>query len=385
MSPHPKRKSKVSISADTKRSLVTGTLLGLAIFAALCAFGASGLFSVTYDRSEAFVEAAAREIAKPTPPTLDKAAYNKKMLQLAQFVQATSTSSTTPAITPVFTATTTVSVPGKLWPAKTVYPNVGAILPFKRIVSYYGNFYSKGMGVLGEYSTEEMLSKLKAEKAVWEAADPTTPVVPAIHYIAVTAQASAGNDGKYRLRMPDSQIDHAIELAKQIDGIVFLDIQVGLSDVQTEIPLLKKYLAMPQVHLGLDPEFSMKTGVKPGRVIGTMDATDINYAAQYLATLVKENNLPPKIIVLHRFTEEMLTGYKQMRPLPEVQIVVDMDGWGFGAKKINTYKQVVYSEPIQFTGFKLFYKNDLKAPSTRLLTPAEILSLIPQPSYIQYQ
>ena len=68
-----------------------------------------------------------------------------------------------------------------------------------------------------------------------------------------------------------------------------------------------------------------------------------------------------------------------------LQVVMDMDGWGFGAKKINTYDAVIYPEPVQFTGFKLFYKNDLKPPSTRMLTPAEILDLTPQPSFIQYQ
>jgi hypothetical protein len=30
-------------------------------------------------------------------------------------------------------------------------------LPFNRIVSYYGNFYSKYMGVLGQYPEDEML------------------------------------------------------------------------------------------------------------------------------------------------------------------------------------------------------------------------------------
>src|SRR5258707_7457756 len=34
------------------------------------------------------------------------------------------------------------------WPVKTAYPIPGAILPFKRIVAYYGNLYSKNMGVL---------------------------------------------------------------------------------------------------------------------------------------------------------------------------------------------------------------------------------------------
>ncbi|HZJ79469.1 MAG TPA: hypothetical protein VFC69_02700, partial [Dysgonamonadaceae bacterium] len=37
-----------------------------------------------------------------------------------------------------------------LWPvANDEYPLEGAILPFKRIVCYYGNLYSKNMGALG--------------------------------------------------------------------------------------------------------------------------------------------------------------------------------------------------------------------------------------------
>jgi hypothetical protein len=64
---------------------------------------------------------------------------------------------------------------------------------------------------------------------------------------------------------------------------------------------------------------------------------------------------------------------------------MDMDGWGDQAKKLNTYARVVASEPVQFTGFKLFYKNDLLPPSTGLLTPAQVLKLSPRPIYIQYQ
>ncbi len=309
-------------------------------------------------------------IGAPVPAAravLDRVAYDAKMLAIANV--GTTTASTTPS----------------RWPVKAAYPNAGALLPFKRIVAYYGNFYSKQMGVLGEYEQEEVLQRLRAAAAEWNSADPETPVVPAIDYIAVTAQASAGEDGMYRLRMPDSQIDRAIEMAQRIDGIVFLDVQVGFSTLQKELPALKKYLALPQVHLAIDPEFSMKHGIRPGREIGTMDAADVNYAAEYLAQLVRDNNLPPKILVVHRFTEEMVTGYRTIRPLPEVQIVIDMDGWGFPAKKLNTYRLVVQNEPIQFAGFKIFYKNDLRAPSPRLLTPAELLQLSPQPIFIQYQ
>ncbi|MBS1934239.1 MAG: hypothetical protein JST96_09595 [Bacteroidetes bacterium] len=271
------------------------------------------------------------------------------------------------------------------WPVKSDYPKAGAILPFKRIVAYYGNFYSKKMGVLGEYPAPEMLQKLKIEIKKWEAADSSTAVQPALHYIAVTAQGSPGKDGKYRLRMPFKQIDSVINLAAQINAIVFLDVQVGMSNVKQEIPLLEKYLKMPQVHLGIDPEFSMKTGKKPGTVIGTMDAEDINFASTYLKNLVIANNLPPKILVVHRFTQGMLTNYKKVETHPEVQVVMDMDGWGIQARKINTYKEFISKQPVEYTGFKLFYKNDFREANSRMLTPEEVLKLKPQPMYIQYQ
>ncbi|MDP4130172.1 MAG: hypothetical protein Q8939_08425 [Bacteroidota bacterium] len=271
------------------------------------------------------------------------------------------------------------------WPVKRNYPAPGAILPFNRIVAYYGNFYSKKMGILGEYPPDEMLEKLKADVKKWQAADSTMPVQPALHYIAVTAQGYPGKGNKYRLRMPAKQIDSVIRMAARINALVFLDVQVGLSTVQDEIPLLEPYLKMPQVHLGIDPEFSMKTGKKPGSVIGTLDAADINYVIKYLSDLSKANQLPPKILVVHRFTQAMVTNYRKIQPDSLVQVVMDMDGWGAQARKFTTYREFISKEPVEFTGFKLFYKNDYREPNSRMLTPAEVLKLKPKPLYIQYQ
>ena len=326
----------------------------------------------------------------PLPP-LDTALYDKKLNELANNPLPKLT--TTPPSAPLLNqggegggnSLEPKPLPPNLWPVKTVYPNPGAILPFKRIVAYYGNLYSTKMGVLGEYPEAEMLVKLNEEVKKWEETDPNTPVVSALHYIAVVAQESAGKDGKYRLRMPDSEIDKVLAMAEKIRALVFLDIQVGFSSLQTEVPLLEKYLKLPNVHLGVDPEFSMKTGIRPGKIVGTYDAADINFAANYLAKIVKENNLPPKILVVHRYTQKMVTNYQEIKPLPEVQIVMHMDGWGYAAKKKNTYQQFIYKEPVQFTGFKLFYKSDIKTPGTALMTPADLLKLIPQPIYIQYQ
>jgi hypothetical protein len=272
------------------------------------------------------------------------------------------------------------------WPAKKApYPLPGAILPFNRVVAYYGNMYSKNMGILGQYEPKVMLEKLKAEVKNWEDADPETPVKPAMHYICVTAQADPGRKGLHNLRMPFSQIDKVIEMAKPIDALVFLDIQVGFSTVEKELPLLEKYLKMPNVHFGIDPEFSMKEGSVPGKRIGTFDAKDINFVSNYLSDLCKKYNLPPKIFVVHRFTRLMVTNYKDIKLRNNVQFVMDMDGWGGPDLKKGTYKYFVAGEPVQFTGFKLFYKNDIKNAPNRLMTPKEVLSLKPAPIYIQYQ
>lgn len=298
----------------------------------------------------------------PPPPVLDTQRYNRLLMHM-------------------------VHDTAKLhWPVKTEYPLPGALLPFNRIIAYYGNYYSNRMGILGEIAPDDMLKKLMGEVKAWQAADTMVKTIPALHYIVVSAQGSPGKGNTYRLRMPFTQIDKTLELAKKIDGIVFLDIQVGLSTLQQEIPQLEQYLAMPNVHLAIDPEFSMKSGKKPGTVIGTFDAEDINYATKYLADLVKQHNLPPKILVVHRFTKGMVTNYKQIKIRPEVQIVMDMDGWGFPAKKVNSYKLAVVSEPVQFTGFKLFYKNDVKTPPWKtIMKPEDVLKLYPKPVYIQYQ
>lgn len=321
--------------------------------------------ATTYDSARP--STAVKRIIPEIPKVLDKEKYDRLVLRNANY------------------ASTTATTTQRLWPAKAPYPKYGALLPEKRIIAYYGNFYSTKMGILGEFDQATVLQKMKGEIAKWEAADPSTKVVPAIEYIAVVAQDSPGKSGLYRARMPDDQVDIAIEMAKKIDAIVILDIQVGKSTVQSEIPALEHYLKMPNVHLALDPEFSMKGGEKPGTVIGSLNSNDINYAANYLAKLVKDNNLPPKVLIVHRFTQRMVVGAPSITPLPEVQVVMVMDGWGSPARKIGTYKSFIYPEPVQFTGFKLFYKNDLKPPSERMLTPAELLKLTPQPVFVQYQ
>lgn len=386
-------------------ALSVGLFLLIILFSVFPGFFSS---ATLYKRSEQALDDIRKIQNKAKAQTVlpfDTVAYDKKLNEIANNPPIVAAKPITKIIKdPKTGKKTIITIPAKdpppktnLWPAKAVYSNAGALLPFHRIVAYYGNLYSTKMGVLGEYPEAEMLTKLNTEVKKWNVADPATPVIPALHYIAVVAQGSPGDSGKYRIRMPYAEIDKILAMAAKIpasphdnsgaggNAIVFLDVQVGFSNVQTEVPLLEKYLKLPNVHLAIDPEFSMKTGIRPGKIVGTLDAEDINFVSNYLANIVKENNLTPKILIIHRYTQRMVTNYRQIKTLPEVQIVMNMDGWGDKAKKIDTYRQFIYKEPVQFTGFKLFYKNDVLTKGTKLMTPNKLLKLNPQPIYIQYQ
>ena len=271
------------------------------------------------------------------------------------------------------------------WPVKLPPSNAGALLPDHRIVAFYGNPLEKRMGVLGEYPKADMLARLDKEVARWAKADPSHPVIPALHMVVTTAQGAPGKNGLYRLRMRDSLVDAIYGWAKEKKGIFFVDVQLGKDNVQNEVPRLARWLENPDVHMAVDPEFAMAaSGAVPGTKIGTMDAREINWVISWMDSLVKAKHLPPKILVVHRFTRKMVTNAKDIRPTPNVQVVMDMDGWGPPWLKFDSYHDYVKAEPVQFTGFKLFFHNDTKKGDA-LLTPAEVLRLNPRPLYIQYQ
>ena len=137
------------------------------------------------------VESASTSVTALTP--VDTIAYDAKLLELANIPTHTIiivVTSTIPGTSTIArTKVTKVVSSTSAWPVKTAYPDAGALLPFNRIVAYYGNFYSTQMGVLGEYPPDQMMAMLASTTAEWSAADPSTPVIPALDYIAVTAKA----------------------------------------------------------------------------------------------------------------------------------------------------------------------------------------------------
>ena len=272
------------------------------------------------------------------------------------------------------------------WPTPPA-PLPGSILPARRIVAFYGNPLSRKMGVLGEYDPPEMLAKLDTAVHQWEAADPSTPVQPALQLIAVVAQGAPGKAGLYRLRMDSSLIEKVYGWAQQKHALLFLDIQVGKGSMQQELPRLMPFLSRPDVHLAMDAEFAMHRGAEghpPGKRIGQFDAEDINWVSAQLRQLVIDKKIPPKVLIVHRWTKAMISNASKITVDPHVQIVMDMDGWGPPWMKFESFRDYIDLEPVEFTGFKLFFHNDTKAKNA-LLTPGELLWLRPKLMYIQYQ
>ena len=256
----------------------------------------------------------------------------------------------------------------------------GSLFPGCRVVAYYGNPMSRRMGILGEIAPDSMLARLARQAAAYAAVDTARPVLPALELIATVAQASPGKSSLYRLRMSDSLIARVAGWAEKNHYLLILDVQTGRSTVAAEIAPLMKWLARPYVHLALDPEFSISAKKVPGKVIGRMDAADVNIASAMLAALVDSLTLPPKMLIVHRFTTPMLSNHQKIKLDPRVQIVIDMDGFGPPRLKYGSYKAYVHDRPVQFAGFKVFYKNDKP-----MLTPAQVLELDPVPLFVMYQ
>jgi hypothetical protein len=259
-------------------------------------------------------------------------------------------------------------------------PVAGPLLPEYRVVAYYGHPHDPARGIVGEHAMEDLAAILRAEAANYAAADPSRPVVPAFELIATVAQRVPGNDGTYILDTDKDTLTKYIDFAAEQGMVVILDVQVGRSTVANELEKVRDLLARPNVHLAIDPEFAVAEGQIPGEYIGSIDAESITYAQGVLAEITAANGIPPKLLIVHQFREDMITNKDQLAPMPGVQLVIDADGYGAAELKTAVYNFLVRDEPVEFAGVKLFYRQDFP-----IMTPREILDLVPAPDVVIYQ
>lgn len=249
-----------------------------------------------------------------------------------------------------------------------------------RVVAYYGHPWVFEMGILGEYEPEELVTLLKEQAAEYAAADPSTPVIPAIELIASVAQRDPGPDGTYVAQTPAETIEEYADLAEKHGLLLMLDVQLGTMEVEDEIEILRPFLERPYVHLAIDTEYSIGPGEVPGIDLGQVDGSEMQAGVEMVDQIVEENDLPDKIVMVHQFEDIIVQNKQLIEPTDNVQVALHADGFGGPAAKISKYNILVRDAPIQYGGFKVFYRQD--AP---VLSAAEVLQLDPAPAVITYQ
>ena len=81
------------------------------------------------------------------------------------------------------------------------------------------------------------------------------------------------------------------------------------------------------------PNGTSAAGEVPGEVIGSVDARVVNRVAERLSEIVAENDLPQKLLIVHRFTADMVVGPERLRAYPGVAMVLNVDGFGDPAEQ----------------------------------------------------
>ena len=198
--------------------------------------------------------------------------------------------------------------------------------------------------------------------------------------VSTVATAAPGDAGLYRDHISFAKIRSYLAAARKIDALLILDIQPGRGEFGPEITRLAPFLREPDVGLALDPEWHVAPDALPGKVIGSTDADVVNAAATYLAKIVRERNLPEKLLIVHRFTDDMIARADRLRQVRGVQTVINVDGFGSTSVKVAKYQSFVHTTPAMRRGFKLFYKEDVQT-----MSPKSVMALSPRPDVVVYE
>jgi hypothetical protein len=206
----------------------------------------------------------------------------------------------------------------------------------------------------------------------------TRPVRRSINLIGVIATATSGGDGKYRARQADSVIRTYLKRARAVGARLTLDIQPGRSPVIRELRALREWIELPDVDVGIDPEWNVGRKGVPGRDDGSITHRELNRASRWVAKLVTEEELPAKAVIVHQFREGSIRGRSKVKQREEANVLLNFDGIGSRRAKKAGYRNL--AQPGLFDGFSLFYDRD-----GRLLSPGGVLRIRPRVDYTMYQ
>jgi hypothetical protein len=252
------------------------------------------------------------------------------------------------------------------------------ILPDRRVVAFYGAPQDHELGVLGIGSPARAARRLERQARPYTRGG--RPVLPAFELIAAIVTNEAGDGGDHSIRQEPATIRRYLRAARAHRMLLLLDIQPGYAPFLHEARALEEFLKEPDVSLALDPEWSMDPPQLPGAEIGSTDAATINEVSRYLSGIVRRYDLPQKLLVVHRFTGDMIEAEHDLERHPGVAVVVNVDGFGDRPNKVSKYNEFTDDLQRRFNGFKLFYEEDVN-----LMKPNHVLRLHPQPDLVVYE
>jgi hypothetical protein len=254
------------------------------------------------------------------------------------------------------------------------------IFPGHRLIGFAGAPGSPALGPLTGDLTAAT-ARLR-EQAAGYGTD--RPVLPVLELIATLAHDVPGPNGNYNTVADDAEVQQYLTAARAAGGLLLLGIQPGTQDFLPAVTHYERWLTEPDVGLALDPEWAVDPGERPGDVFGSTTGAELNAVAGYLDGLVTAHRLPQKVMVYHQLNAGIVRGEEQLTDHPGVALVKSVDGIGAAADKVGTYQRVIATlPPFVHPGFKLFYSEDTR--SGPLMTPAEVLALVPQPEYVLYE
>ena len=256
------------------------------------------------------------------------------------------------------------------------------VLPGKTYVALYGHPGSSVLGVLGEQDAKETIARAEEHAEMYsDLID--QPVVPALEIIATIASATAGPDGDYSTEGEPALYEELIDLAGEHGMYVVLDLQPGRTDFLTQAKRYEELLKKPWVGLALDTEWRLLPNQKHLTQIGHVEAAEVDTVVDWLADLVKENDLPQKLLILHQFQVQMIRDIDQIDlSHPELAVMVHVDGQGSQGSKQETWRTLLANAPdIEYWGWKNFYEEDIPGP----LSPEDTVKVAPRPDFVSYQ
>ena len=256
-------------------------------------------------------------------------------------------------------------------------------LPQRRLIALYGHPGTASLGMLGEQPAAQAVARLQRLVSEYQALLPTDQVVGAFEIITTVASASATPDGDYSHETPVAQLLPWVEAAEAAGMFVVLDLQPGRTDFLTQAKRYADLLRRPRVGLALDPEWRLRPGEKHLVRIGQVGVDEVNAVGTWLADLVRDHRLPPKILTLHQFQTRMVTERHRLdTSRPEIQWLVHVDGQGGQGAKQATWEVLRRDLPAGvFLGWKNFEHEDQP-----MLTPAQTVAQVhPTPHFVSYQ